>query len=231
MGLNVDMYVYTARIVTPDEVRKWAYRLSSVFGADYFCVPALCLVRFNEFGECIYRHGSADPYFEHELVGIPMPHTYSTNGRIVSVEIATRYYDDGYERGYFPIIYMVSKWLEENLPAENIYYGSDNHYELEKFIPDERERIWKIFSERGNIGHNLGFVINEDVAKSGPVHGIPQCSICDEQYLVRTITDDRTVARVWCPGCGRELKTDDGGASWELMVDKEAEYKRKYGVP
>lgn len=198
MGIDLQILVKNkGKALTKKEVLALSFDLCEAFGHDTFWVNrgedgfdsrhALEIVEeFTQDGDSIL------PEKEEQLI---------------NVSTIERYYGEDYERGNFPIWYMVAKWLEERIPNSEIYYGGDSSGVLaEKFNKKRREELFNHFVK---VGHSPYRTASSVLGK-----GLKRyCDFCEHQ--MNQYGFGPNYAAFVCYGCGLKEKTEDGGKTWK----------------
>lgn len=199
MGVDAQMLVRTRQALIPADVRRLSVDLCEAFGHRSFWVWEDWE---NENGE----HG------RHAL---EIVREYSQDGdsifpdageTFIEVNIATRYYGDGYERGDISLIIAVASWLERRIADARIYYGGDSSgICAEPFDAAERERYWAHFCRVGHKPYTGGWGMFNAPGR------VVRCGFCDVDMLATGGGQDRGF--YVCVGCGKKvIQHHDGRA-------------------
>jgi hypothetical protein len=132
----------------------------------------------------------------------------------LKVNLWTRYYGPGYERGDILTICAVAEWCELNLQPCEIWYGGDSSGVLAKpFGAAERTAM------RTHLYSKSGRDYFSHYQRAGSFPTPAPCALCvpGENRFNRHGWGNNYVA-VNCGGCGREFESRDGGESWTDMA-------------
>lgn len=178
MGLDAEMKVYPKGQITDDELRKLAIDLAEAFGSWVWTEPLKRrAIQFAKDRHCL------------------------------TVNLISRYYGEGYERGPIESHIAIASWFEHRLPQCRVMYGSDCGDEYADFGPKERDKIWKHFCE---VGHRPYC----DDWMAGSIHR--DCTFClvpMRRYGFGGYPID-TYGSFTCVGCGWKQETHDCGKTW-----------------
>lgn len=194
MGVDVVMFVKPEREYTESEVRDLSYEIASAFGVEKFYI-----IRPNEFEGIKGRHalelvkfGKVKDYFVGQT-------PYEDDDFLIEVNVRSRCYREGYERGDLPLIFAIAAWLSNRMGGETWYGGDDEGVDL---LTDEViEELWNHFCK---VGH-LPYYRSPFGEKGNPV-----CCFCGgkEMFEFGCSKGDNLY---FCSGCGlkvmRETKT------------------------
>lgn len=195
MGVDAEMFVRTKAEITEVEVRTLAYRLGEAVGHDN-----LWIFKNPSFGEPRHCMQIVPEYTQDGPTITP-----EKGETFIQVYPATRYYGEGYERGNLPLLIMIAEWLEENIKDGEVWYGGDSSgVEAKKFDKKAREKLFKFFAKEGHRGYTTFF----DKDKGGPLCNM--CLVRMDQYGFGP-----NYASYYCPGCGENTVTHDGGKTFE----------------
>lgn len=193
MGVDVEMRVHTPETLDALSVRKLAGDISAGFFREFFW-----LVR-DEDQHALSIVADDDEDDWHDCADRP------DGGTLITVSTLSRYYGEGYERGHWPIISGVMRWLRARLPQATIWYGGDSGGTLAVFTEADDSKMWAHFIA---VGHD-------------PYHGTgTRDSFCGESapfcdFCQRRKWNNGGFASVsfWmCDGCGETNAPRIGGA-------------------
>lgn len=120
----------------------------------------------------------------------------------IEVNLASRYYGEGYERGPITEHCAIAEWLEANIPGARVYYGDDCSDQIGPFGVAERRRLLAHFHRHGHFPYVGAFSFC-------PPHNAPVCPACQEPLLESGGGGDQTF---WfCYGCSRKAITYPSG--------------------
>lgn len=197
MGVDAEMFVRTRQNYTGEQVRKMAHNLAEAFGHKRFMIS-----RPGEWD--FYPNGKhcLELVDEYEQDG---PSEFPAEGeQLIQVNLYTRYYGRGYERGDWPFIYSVARWLEARIPDAKVWYGGDSSGVLAYPLDDAtKDELWTLFC---GVGHEPYTHFFGRQAKR------PNCDFCGAP-MVEYYWGRPTVG-FSCHGCGHRLFTDDGGGTF-----------------
>ena len=206
MGIDAQVLVKTKTGLSKDEIKKLSYRLGEAFGHKKFSIirpdndfgwePRHCLETVQEF----VQDG---------------PSIFPAEGeQLIEVHLWTRYYGFGYERGDLPLIFSIADWLQRNIPDAEIWYGGDSSGVLAKLLTEsEKEKLWNHFCQVGHLPHSTCF----DRHEFNP----PDCALCQMRPIQSGSGRGGKWGCFYCPGCGWEIETADGGKSFHKRKEEE----------
>lgn len=162
--------------------------------------------------------------FAYHEEGEPEPGThYADDGQVelnarrdevlLQVNLCGRYYGEGYERGDILTYCAIAEWLEQNIRGCEVWYGGDSSgVDLVRFDDDYRQGLRRhLFSPEGrDYFSSFGSVIG------GTAPTPPACGLCPGGKYCGTQCGfgGNSFAAFHCSGCGKGVKTDDGGKTW-----------------
>ena len=118
--------------------------------------------------------------------------------QFIRVNLATRYYGEHYERGDFPFIFTLAKWLELRIPQGEVHYGGDSSgVKLELFDAGAREELFEHYARHGHKPYAGTF-------NSGTQ---ARCAACGNRPMENT-GGSRDAGFFQCPGCGKRAVTN-----------------------
>lgn len=183
MGIDAEMYIITSKKLTDDQIRSLSFRAGETFGAGKFYRPK---------GEHNISRVKGD-VIEQDGPDLPIP----PGSHALRVNLCTRYYGVGYERGDLPFLIMLAAWLEEVVGECSIYYGGDSSGVLaEPFDARARAKLFKHFCSP--IGR--AYFVRP---------GGPPCRLC--QVNMNDMGGGPGVMFWECNGCGGKLITYTDG--------------------
>jgi hypothetical protein len=195
MGVDAVMMVQApSSEVTDDRIVEWSYKLGAAFGFERFLVYRLdgrrALTRADEDDIRCYN--------VRERPG------WTT----LRVNIFSRYYGPGYERGDLPFLLALARFLEDIVPASYILYGSDSGDTLEYFGRDEQEDLWDHFVSVQYEPYHRAFT---PLSGQAP----PSCGFCGDVPMSNH-GGGAGVEFYECHGCGLRLKQFSDGHTQEV---------------
>lgn len=125
----------------------------------------------------------------------------------IDVNLAGRYYGEGYERGNWPDYGAIMRFFRLRLPGCTIYYGGDSDPdEPPAFTEADESRMWQHWATVQGRPYRDGFSsLNDDGIET------PSCEFC-RVPMVRNGWGGG-FASFYCY-CGLALTTRDGGFTW-----------------
>lgn len=204
MGVDAEMFVRTRENITPGQVRRWAYELGDAFYPEKF-------YRYTDHDtkERVHHLHLIDNYAQDGPDITPEP-----GETFVRVNLSTRYYGPGYERGDCAFIVMVAEWLERQIPGAEVWYGGDSSgLCAEKFDKAAREALIAHWVEHGCRPYN-----NYGMTAPGSGHDCPLCRVPMNQHGFgggRGPDGQDLFASFSCHGCGFQKVTHDGRKTWK----------------
>lgn len=169
----------------------------------------------------------APDYADDDAERVPLGKAYYQDGDtlfadegewFLRVNVWTRYYGIGYERGDLMFLCAVAEWIEANIPNAEVWYGGDSSgCEAEPFSEEERRKLRAhLFSKSGRdyFDHEPNY--------RGPKPAA--CGLCvkGETQLTRFgWGGGGSYIALNCGGCGKNFVTRDSGATWVTEEEKE----------
>jgi hypothetical protein len=134
---------------------------------------------------------------------------------LLDVNLWSRYYGIGYERGDILTICAVAEWCEANIPNCEVWYGGDSSGVVAKPFPEaERAKLRKhLYSPEGRSYRYC--------AAKTALKGPGPCGLCPGSARFTESGWGRSYAAVYCGGCGKTFETRDG-APWAEKKEREA---------
>jgi hypothetical protein len=200
MGIDARILIKSKRIRTDEEVLDLAYRMASALGPGMFWIDREglqhCLTIVN------------DEYTQDGDSIFPEP-----DEQLIEVNLLTRYYGIGYERGPIQDHIAIANFIEEIMPDAEVWYGGDSSGVcVRQFDKTERDRVWKHFCAVGHAPYHNFFAENMGTGAS------PICTLCHKPYVQYGFGQNYKAYS--CSGCGHHLEYRDG-----KLVDKKIEEK------
>lgn len=193
MGIDAQLLVRNPKPLSPLEVRKMSRDLVAAFGIERFCVipPGV----YDENGS--HALEIVDEYVQDG------PTLRPANGeQFIIVNVSSRWYGKGYERGDLPVLISIAEWLELRIQGSQIWYGGDSSGVLAKsFDACGRRELFQHFVKVGHDPYSsfFGKVGSETCAfcADAPMHGCRGGPggvgyVCDGCGLHRLVTHDGT---------------------------------------
>lgn len=134
---------------------------------------------------------------------------------LLDVNLWSRYYGIGYERGDILIICAIAEWCEANIPGCEVWYGGDSSGVVAKPFPEaERARLRRhLYSPEGRSYRYC--------AAKTALKGPGPCGLCPGSARFTEAGWGRSYAAVYCGGCNKTFETRDGGP-WVAKQEREA---------
>lgn len=135
---------------------------------------------------------------------------------LLSVNLSTRYYGIGYERGDLLTICATAEWCEMNIPNCEVWYGGDSSGVLAEPFGEAQRCALKahLYSQRGRDYFSYDMLRGETKIEPTP------CGLCipSEPRFNRNGWG-KDFAAVSCAGCGKSFETRDNGKTWQVRKD------------
>ena len=143
------------------------------------------------------------------------------NEWFLEVNLWTRYYGVGYERGDLMTICAVAEWCELNIPNCEVWYGGDSSGVLAAPFPEfERTKLKKhSYSQHGRDYYDQG-MFGKFARESDKAHPEP-CGLCIGAGSFSQYGSGSQWSAVHCASCGKSFETRDQGQTWTKMVEKD----------
>lgn len=191
MGIDAIMLVKLKQEYTDREVLKFAFRLSEAFWRDPFrIVRPNHRLAYMGVQHAISRIKSDQCFIDPESENPDM---------FLRVNLITRHYSAGYERGNLPLIMAVASWLDANINGEVWYCGDCDEY-AQPFTLFQRELLWKHFCAVGHVPYTATSRAER-----------PSCDFCLEQMIARSFAGPITGYE--CDGCGHKIEVHNANPS------------------
>lgn len=184
MGVGAVMFARTNEKLSDDQIRRLAFELKEGFGG------AIWRQKGSDYGLGLRRAKPADPSDEdaESNYGVPAAET------LLRVNLWSRYYGPGYERGDPPTLIAIAQWLEAKIPGAEVWYGGDSGDTIERFDAMARQALWTHFLANGHRPYVNGFGNLGREAAAAPI-----CDFCREPTTACMWGGGRTGYR--CDGC------------------------------
>ncbi len=195
MGIDAEMLIrHRGQPLSTIEVNRLGVALAEAFGRKRF------------FAEC-----PADPDYEGwdgDYTALELVECWEQDGptlfpeddeQFIRVHLWSRYYGEGYERGDWPFISNVRKWLLLKLPAAEIWYGGDSSGVEAKPLTDEMdEELWSLFAK---AGHAWAGYFEEILDQSRDQNVKPICPMTELPLQQSLFSGDGHHSAYRCAGC------------------------------
>ena len=227
MGIDALMFVRIKgrdNWLTETETIALSHKAGQCFGADNFFIlhqeekwsgarHAIEIVKpWKSEDEC-GEYRELDGLVAHQQDGDPV--VADEDEQFLNVGLRTRYYGVGYERGDFPFLFLLSEWLEVQIPGGEVWYGGDSSGVLaEHFDATGRRVLLAYFFRVGHAPYEGGFGMGGEKVPCGfcdgaPMndngggrgHGFHSCGGCGYQV----ISDRKTGAVLRALGPGEDF--------------------------
>lgn len=205
------MFVRVRRAVPDDEVRSLRIDLCDAFGSDSFWIfrqPGLdgaAPIDHAEYdGNMRHRHLlERVPYFYQDGVDIH-PDSGETFLRVYP---ASRYYGIGYERGDLPLLLSIARFLRDKTGGAVWYGGDSSGICADELTPAYEAQLWTHFLAHQHAPYLTPW--------GGEGITPPVCEFCGGLPMRPYGSGQNGQwAPFICRGCGWDIETSDGGATW-----------------
>lgn len=193
MGVGVVMVARVPRQMTDEEIIKTAYDAGQTFGSDSFSIWTYLDDPAEH--EHFLRRAVRDGYRTFEDPEEKAKELKSGEYVDLDINLGTRYYGPGYERGDALLIINVAEFFEQRLGAE-VWYGRDSDDKLHLFDEEARQALKKHFFEVGHNPYQMGF---------GKLFGTKRatCRLCHEK--MGDFGGGGNKSYQSCTGCGQRV--------------------------
>lgn len=228
MGIDARMFVRLRRSspLSEQEIRQTAARMAATLGHRHFLIrressyrgPRHALSLVETVGEL-----RADGYDleETQWLGLPSDRQVWTQDgddivaepgeQMIEVNLWTRYYGEGYERGDWLTIRATAEFLEHVLPDCEVWYGGDSSgICAERFDTAARSRLHAHFLDHGHEPYRSFF---------GRGQPAETCEFCAARPMA-DVGGGRGSTFWSCNGCGLKRITV-GGRAYDLAQDQD----------
>lgn len=160
-------------------------------------------VEYREPGRCWTQDG--DPIFA------------KPGEWFLEVNVWTRYYGVGYERGDLLTLCAIAEWCEVNIPDCEVWYGGDSSGVLAEAWPDKKRRDLRkhLYSDMGRAYFNYSSRRGEKTKHPTP------CGLCIDNGNFERFGSGANYIAVHCSSCGKSFESRDDGQTWKEQ-EKEA---------
>lgn len=133
----------------------------------------------------------------------------------LTVNLWSRYYGIGYERGDLMTICAIAEWAEANIPNCEVWYGGDSSGVLaEKFDAAAREALKRHFYSPSGRDYFGGW------AKQGSFPTPAPCGLCiPKEPRFNQHGFGQNFIAVNCGGCGKSFESRDNGKTWTTVKE------------
>lgn len=211
MGIDAQILVrgVSNDTVTDDWLREMSWQLGRSIGAEKFFLSAddgrMAIEKTNSrYAETEEPPGSV--YYE----DADEPIRANRGECLLEVNLWTRYYGIGYERGDLLTLCAIAEWLEYNIPGCEVWYGGDSSGVCAMPWPDdERRKLREHLYGEGGRQYFRSWCKRDE-------YGLPPaCSLCPGgEYRGWRGGVGNNFASFNCGGCGKTVETRDGGQTW-----------------
>lgn len=206
MGIDAEMLVRVKGHPSQEQIKIWAWKLAKTIGPNNFFLDK------EEGHGALYLAPSYDSIDEDgklwEQDG-PTLHA-EKDETFLRVNLWTRYYGIGYERGDILLICNIAEWCEVNIPNCEVWYGGDSSGVcVEPFPASKRAQLKAhLWSDQGRDYFEF--------EKQSTFPTPKPCSLClsPPQFNRHGWGRGNTYIAVNCPGCGSSFESHDKGKNW-----------------
>lgn len=190
------------------QLKLWSWNLAASVGHEK--------VKFDkETGRCAIHLSNNAEWYEAGQAG----KVYSQDGPdieaepgevLLEVDVWSRLYEPGYERGDLLALCAIAEWCEQNIPDCTVWYGGDSSGVEAKPWPARTRLVYRkhLYTEEGRA-YNM--------AAAGPeLHkGPPTCKLCVPERGRQQTGFGQSYEAWSCKGCGDRFVSLDGGKTWQ----------------
>lgn len=212
MGIDAEILIRGVRkeAATDEAIKLWSWDISRSIGANKFFIAAekghgaICKTLSRYRNDDDPAPGTAYTQDGDRIDALP-------NECLLEVNVWTRYYGVGYERGDLITLCAIAEWIEMNIPNAEVWYGGDSSGVCAEPWPESARRALRkhLYSSAGRNYFNYGK--NELTP--------PPCLLCVPERSPAQCGWGKDYVKVHCAGCGISFATRDHGTTW--TVDKE----------
>lgn len=210
MGIDAEILVRVKRPITEAEIKIHGLAICRSLGARQFGIS-----RDSGRGAITLTSDYSDKGLEGKVWFQDGPTILAEPGEtFLQVNLWTRYYGPGYERGDILMICAVAEWVEQNIPGAEVWYGGDSSGVIAKPFPAEA---------RAQIRSHLYTPKGRGYFKREPWGGAeknlhPNTDDCKLCFGMEPLSQFGAGQGYWagsCAACGQRFETHDDGKSWE----------------
>lgn len=212
--MGIDARILIRRVphatVTEDWLTETSWALCASIGADKFFTSDGTESHDRERRRAIERTGHEYHQDGDSICAAP-------GECLLEVNVWSRYYGPGYERGDLLTLCGIAEWLEANIPGCEVWYGGDSSGVLAEPWPDAKRR-----ELRNHLYSDMGRNYFRSWCKRDE-YGLPKaCSLCPGGvYRGERYGAGQLYASLTCAGCGRKDETRDGGRTWARPKERD----------
>lgn len=208
MGIDLLLYTHTSQILSDQEILVLSREIAEAVGPVRFSL--------SPDGKWGGHHALYRRVWEEDSYIDRLPQL----GTILVANVLHRHYGIGYERGPFPIIAAICEWLQRRVG--DVYVGGDCGVGV-RLWTDQREELWAHWTEHGGRPYFREWDRDSDEYER-------VCVFCRTPMNRNGWGPKFALYR--CISCGREDKTNDSGATWDVtrngnvvdpLLEKQAE--------
>lgn len=192
--------------VSPQKLLEWHGGLCRTFDVQEFFFSREegrgCIHLTEDIDESV---GDGKVYYQDG------PDIHAPPGKLfLTIDIYSRYYGPGYERGDCLLICGIAEWCEINIPSCRVFYGGDSSgVLLELFDAEARAKLRAHFySLHGRDYFASSFF------KSQTKPDVSDCKLCTPNYVPVQYGSGPGYAAYHCAVCGYYFETRDSGITW-----------------
>lgn len=213
MGIDAEMLVKNVSrdLVTDDWLKEKSWRLCQAVGSKHFYLDA------DNGRSAIQRARNWETESEDGTMwedDSPVKHEARPGECFLSVNLSSRWYGIGYERGDLLTICATAEWIEQNVPDAEVWYGGDSSgVEMTLFGHEERSALKAHLY--GDSGRDYFGSFGRISGREGK--GPEPCGLCPGGVYRGNqfgFGQRGQYASFSCAGCGKIVRTRDGGESW-----------------
>ena len=206
MGVDAKMLVRHKGKLTDDEVRLLAADLSAAFWREPFMI-ARPGDKYTPEGrhalEITERYEQDGPDIERE-----------EGDQFIRVNLFGRFYGKGYERGNWPQLYAIARWLKTRIAGCSVWYGGDSSGCCAEEMTDAFcDDMWAHFIAEGHAP----YAERKRSMPGDPPQ--PFCSFCKRAMSAYSWGPYKRVGFA-CASCEYKCETVDGGVTFKEFAEK-----------
>lgn len=210
MGIDARMFLrYRGDKPTDEQFKLWSWDLCAAIGADKFNINRDSGRAALEFPR-LYDDDKA--HLVGKLYEQDGPEIVAEDGEwFIEVNLWSRFYGEGYERGDWQTIVAVGQWLEQNIGGEVWYGGDSSGVEATPFGRSEREAMVRLGLSANGRDHYARFSQGESYPTPTP------CKLCVKDRGMNRYGFGQNYVAVHCNGCGKNFTSRDNGKTWQTQ--------------
>lgn len=202
MGVDAVVLVTSPTAIDDRQLLRMSYEVASAFGPSKFFID-----REGKYSGP--RHAlSFDADDRYDWIDKP-----EDTATVIKVNVWSRYYGEGYERGDLPFLISLRRWFLSALPGCTVFYGGDTTDIAEPFTDEREAELWAHFVKHQHLPY-----ISHRSLISDALDAEQRCEFCDEP--MQRFGWGSGYASFACSGCGLHRETRDGGRTWDEKVNE-----------